>query len=180
MTHLREVYQKETVPRLMQELRVSNPYDIPRIVKVVLNMGVGKGIEDKSELEKASADLQLIAGQKPVLTRARKSIAGFKIRAGQPVGVKVTLRGKRMYEFLHKLFHVVLPSVRDFHGLSPDSFDGGGNYTIGFSEQTVFHEIDANKVDKLRGLEVVIVTSTKSDEEAERLLRAMGCPLQKE
>lgn len=180
MTHLKQLYQKEIVPKLLKELGNNNPNAVPRLTKVILNMGVGKAVDDKSELEKAIEDLTAIAGQKAVPTAAKKSISAFKLRAGQQVGCKVTLRGNQMYEFLDKLFNIVLPRMRDFHGLSPKSFDGGGNFSLGFPEQTAFPEINAAKVDKLRGLEVVIVTTARDDREGEALLRALGCPLQKE
>lgn len=163
----------------MKELGYANPYAAPKLSKVVLNMGIGKAVDDKSELEKALFDLTQTAGQKAVTTAAKKSISGFKIRAGQKIGAKVTLRGKKMYEFLDKLFNIVLPRMRDFRGLSKNSFDGSGNFTIGLSEQTAFSEIDASKVDKLRGLEVIIVTTARNDKEGEALLRSLGCPLQK-
>ena len=179
MSRLKKTYQTEIRPKLMKELGYGNLNAIPKVIKVVLNMGVGKAVDDKSELEKAIADLTQIVGQKAVPTTAKKSISGFKIRAGVKIGCKVTLRGKRMYEFLDKLFNIVFPRMRDFHGLTKKSFDGRGNFSIGFSEQTAFSEIDASKIDKLRGLEVVIVTTAKNDKEGEALLRALGCPLQK-
>lgn len=180
MTRLKDIYHNELVPKLMKELSYDNPNAVPSLSKVVLNMGVGGAVDNKAELEKALFDLTQIAGQKAVATSAKKSISSFKLRAGHQIGCKVTLRGKRMYEFLDKLFNIVLPRMRDFRGLSPKSFDGGGNYSIGFSEQTAFPEIDVSKTDKLRGLEVVIVTTAKNDKEGEVLLRALGCPLQKQ
>ena len=179
MSHLKEIYQKEIVPKLMKELGYNNVNAVPRISKVVLNMGVGKAVDDKSELEKAIADLTLIAGQKVVSTTAKKSISAFKIRTGYKIGAKVTLRGNRMYEFLDKLFNIVLPQTRDFRGLQTTGLDGSGNFSIGFSEQTVFPEIDPNKIAKLRGLQVVIVTTAKTNKEGEVLLRFLGCPLSK-
>ena len=179
MSRLKETYQKEIIPGLIKELGLKNPNAVPKVIKVVLNMGVGKAVDDKSELEKAIADLTKIAGQKAVLTTAKKSISGFKIRAGGKIGCKATLRGKRMYEFLDKLFNIVFPRMRDFRGLTKKSFDGRGNFSIGLPEQTAFSEVDASKIDKLRGLEVVIVTTAKEDKEGEILLRALGCPLQK-
>lgn len=180
MSHLKQLYQKEIMPKLMKELGYGNPNAVPSLSKVVLNMGVGKAVDDKNELEKAISDLTLIAGQKAVPTCAKKSISGFKVRAGQKIGAKVTLRGKKMYEFLDKLFNIVLPRMQDFRGLAATSFDGSGNYSIGLPEQTAFPEIDPGKIDKLRGLEAVIVTTAKNDKEGEALLRALGCPLQKE
>ncbi len=178
MSRLKDIYQNEIAPKLMKELGYGNLNAVPKVTKIVLNMGVGKAIDDKSELEKAIGDLTQIAGQKAVSTTAKKSISGFKIRTGGKIGCKVTLRGKRMYEFLDKLFSIVFPRMRDFRGLSKKSFDGRGNFSIGLSEQTLFSEIDSSKIDKLRGLEVVIVTTAKTDKEGEALLRALGCPLQ--
>jgi len=152
---------------------------VPRVEKVVINMGVGDAVGNSKLLDAAVEDLTAIAGQKPVITRAKKSIAGFKLRAGMPIGVKVTLRGERMYHFLDKLFNVVLPRVRDFRGVSPKAFDGRGNYTLGLKEQLIFPEIDYDKVDKVRGMDVVIVTTANTDEEARELLTQLGMPFAK-
>jgi large subunit ribosomal protein L5 len=152
---------------------------VPRVEKVVINMGVGEAVQNAKVLDGAVEDLTLISGQKPVITRAKKSIAGFKVREGMPIGVKVTLRGERMYHFLDKLINVALPRVRDFRGVSPKSFDGRGNYTLGLKEQLIFPEISYDKVDKVRGMDVVIVTTANSDEEARELLSLMGMPFRK-
>jgi large subunit ribosomal protein L5 len=153
---------------------------VPRIEKVVINMGVGEAVQNPKALDGAVEDLTLISGQKPVITRAKKSIAGFKVREGMPIGAKVTLRGERMYHFLDKLINVALPRVRDFRGVSPKSFDGRGNYNLGLKEQLIFPEISYDKVDKVRGMDVVIVTSAKTDEEARELLTLMGMPFRKQ
>lgn len=179
MVRLKDIYQNEIVPKLMKDLGYGNLNAVPKVIKVVLNMGVGKAVDDKAELEKSMFDLTQIAGQKAVPTTAKKSVSAFKIRAGGKIGCKVTLRGEKMYEFLDKLFNIVFPRMRDFRGLTKKSFDGKGNFSIGLSEQTVFSEIDSSKIDKLRGLEVVIVTTAKTDKEGETLLRMLGCPLQK-
>jgi len=150
--------------------------EVPRLVKVVINMGVGDATQDAKAIDAAVEDLTQIAGQKPVVTRAKKSIAAFKVRAGMPVGCKVTLRGRRMYEFLDKLFNIALPRIRDFRGVSPRSFDGRGNYSLGLREQLIFPEINYDKIDKVRGMDVVIVTSAKTDEEAFELLKLLGMP----
>ncbi len=173
---LRARYNQEVVPRLKEELGYRSPMEIPRIEKVVLNVGLGEALSNPKALEGASGDLATISGQKPVITRARRSIASFKVREGNPIGVKVTLRGRRMYDFLERLIEVALPRTRDFRGVSPDSFDGHGNYTLGIKEQLVFPEIDYDKVDAVRGLEVSIVTTARTDEEARRLLTLLGMP----
>lgn len=175
---LQEQYRQEILPWLMDELGYNNLYAVPRVEKAILNMGVGRAKENEKELEGAVRDLTLIAGQKAVATKARQSVAGFVIRQGEAIGVKVTLRGRRMYQFLEKLFRVVLPRTRDFRGLSRKGFDGHGNYSLGLEEQGVFLEIDPNKMDKPRGLQVTIVTSAKTDEEGELLLRKLGLPLE--
>lgn len=177
MSRLRELYQNKIVPKLQKELGYSNPYQVPRLVKVVVNMGVGKAKKDKKELEEALDDLTKITGQKPVVTRARKSVSSFGISKGDQIGCKVTLRRERMDEFLDKLFKIVLPRVRNFQGLDPKGFDGSGNYSLGLEDQMVFPEIDPGKVGRLRGLEITIVTSAKGDKEGGLLLRELGCPL---
>ncbi|RME06342.1 MAG: 50S ribosomal protein L5 [Anaerolineae bacterium] len=176
---LKERYQ-EIVPALQKALNLENVMQVPRIQKVVVNIGVGEALDNAKALEGAVNDLTIITGQKPVVTRARKSIAGFKLREGQPIGVKVTLRGERMWAFLDRLMNVALPRVRDFRGVSPNSFDGRGNYTLGLREQLVFPEIDYDKIDKVRGMEVTIVTTAKTDEEGRELLRMLGMPFRKE
>jgi len=168
------------VPKLMEKFAYRNPMQVPKIEKVVLNMGVGEAIQNPKSLDGAVADLRAISGQKPVITKAKASIAGFKLREGMSIGCKVTLRGERMYDFLDKLIHVALPRVRDFRGVSPKAFDGRGNYTLGIKEQLIFPEIDYDKIDKIRGLEVVIVTTAKTDEEARELLRLMGMPFREQ
>jgi len=176
---LKERYE-EIVPALKKALNIENVMDVPRIQKVVVNIGVGEALENAKALEGAVNDLTQITGQKPIITRARKSIANFKLREGSPIGTKVTLRGRRMWPFLDRLVNVALPRVRDFRGISPDSFDGRGNYTLGLREQLVFPEIDYDKIDKVRGLEVSIVTTAKTDEEGRELLRMIGMPFRKE
>ena len=176
MARLRERYFEEVVPALMKEFGYSNIMQVPRIEKVVVNMGMGEAIQNAKSLDAAVHDVSQITGQKPVVTRAKKSISTFKLRAGMPIGVKVTLRGERMYEFLDRLFNIALARMRDFGGLSPDAFDGRGNYTIGMKEQVSFPEIDFDKVDRVRGLEATIVTTAKNDREAKQLLELMGLP----
>lgn len=175
-TNLKEKYQKEIAPKLAKELGLANILAAPRIEKVIINIGLSEALEDKKALEAASSDLAVITGQKPKVTKARQSIAGFKLRAGQPVGLMVTLRGQRMYDFFEKLVAVVLPRLRDFQGVSLKSFDGQGNYTLGIPEQIVFPEIDYAKVNKVRGLEITIVTNAKTSERAKRLLELLGMP----
>ncbi len=170
-------YRDEIRPRLQRDLGLSTPMRVPRISKITLNMGVGEAVGDKKMLEHAANDLALISGQKPVTTRARKSIAGFKIRDGWPIGCKVTLRAERMYEFLDRLINIALPRIRDFRGLSPRAFDGRGNYSLGIAEQIVFPEVDYDKINKLRGLDVAITTTGTNDDEARALLLAFGMPL---
>ncbi len=177
---LKEKYYKEVVPALMKELGLQNVMEVPRIEKVVLNIGVGEGKDNAKALEAAARDLAIISGQKPVIRRARKSIAGFRLRKGQPIGVKVTLRGDRMWAFLDRLINIALPRVRDFRGISPHAFDGRGNYSLGFREQLVFPEIDYDKIDKVRGLQVTIVTTAETDEEAYKLLEKLGMPFRKQ
>ncbi len=181
MTHaMKERYQKEIAPALFKELKLDNVMEIPRVSKVVVNIGVGEAMDNAKALEAAVSDLTKITGQKPVITKARKSIANFKLREGREIGVKVTLRGERMWSFLDRLMNIGLPRVRDFRGISPNAFDGRGNYTLGLREQLVFPEIEYDKIDKLRGLEVTIVTTARSDEQARALLLMLGMPFRKE
>ncbi len=177
---LLDKYRQEIVPRLQEELGVRSPMAVPRIIKVVLNIGLKEAKEDKKVIETTSEQLAAISGQKPKLCRAKKSIAGFKLAKGQPIGLCVTLRGQRAFAFLEKLFTIVLPRVRDFSGLSPKGFDGRGNYSLGISEQIVFPEIDFAKIDKVRGLQITIVTNAGNDEKARMLLTELGMPLAKE
>jgi large subunit ribosomal protein L5 len=176
---LQSVYADQIIPRLMARFGYSSRMAVPRIVKVTLNMGVGEAVSDRKVVEAAMADMAKIAGQKPVVTRARKSVAGFKIREGWPIGCKVTLRRERMYEFLDRLVNVALPRIRDFRGLSRRSFDGRGNYSLGIREQIVFPEIDYDRIDALRGLDVVISTSAGNDEEGQALLEGFNFPFRK-
>jgi len=173
---LRDRFQKEIAPALQKELELKNPMAVPRLHKIVVNMGVGEATQNAKVLDPAVAELGQITGQKPVVTKAKKSIAAFKVREGQSIGAMVTLRGDRMYEFLDRLINVVLPRVRDFRGVSTKSFDGRGNYTLGLRDQLIFPEIDYAKVDKLKGMNVTIVTTAKSDNEARALLRSFGMP----
>ncbi|MBA1336394.1 MAG: LSU ribosomal protein L5p (L11e) [Firmicutes bacterium] len=179
MARLKERYNNEAVPALMEKFGYQNIMEVPKIEKVIINMRVGEAKENQKALEAAVNDLSVIAGQKPVITRAKKSVAAFKIRTGMPIGCKVTLRGERMYEFLDKLFNIALPRVRDFRGVSPNAFDGRGNYALGIKEQLIFPEIDYDKIEKIRGMDIIIVTSGKTDEEARELLRLMGMPYRK-
>jgi large subunit ribosomal protein L5 len=176
MARLKQRYQKDIAPAIAKEFGIKNPMAIPRLEKIVLNMGMGEAIANSKVLDTAVAELTSIAGQKPVITKAKKSIASFKLRQGMPIGVMVTLRGDRMYEFFDRLVSVALPRVRDFRGVSPKAFDGRGNYTIGIREQLIFPEIDFNKVDKLRGMNISIVTSARNDEQARALLKSLGMP----
>ncbi len=180
MNHLRERYKNEVVPALMKSLNLSNVMQVPKIQKVVVNVGVGEALDNPKALEAAVADITLITGQKPVITKARKSIAAFKLREGRAIGVKVTLRGERMWDFLDRLMNIALPRVRDFRGVPTDAFDGRGNYTLGLREQLVFPEIDYDKIDKLRGLEISIVTTARTDEEGRQLLKLLGMPFKKD
>ncbi len=177
---LKERYKQEISPSLMKRFDYTSPMQVPKVEKVVINMGVGEAVQNAKVLDGAVEDLAQISGQKPVVTRAKKSIAGFKLREGMPIGAKVTLRGERMYDFLDKLINVALPRVRDFRGISPKAFDGRGNYTLGLKEQLVFPEIEYDKVDKVRGMDVVIVTTADTDEEARELLTQMGMPFRKQ
>ncbi len=177
---LKERYNEEIVPALMKSLNLTNIMQVPHVQKIVVNIGVGEALDNAKALDGAVDDMTKITGQKPVITKARKSIANFKLREGRAIGVKVTLRGERMWSFLDRLMNVALPRVRDFRGISPNSFDGRGNYTLGLREQLVFPEIDYDKIDKVRGLEVSIVTSGKTDEEGRELLRMLGMPFRQE
>jgi len=176
MAQLKEFYKNEVIPALTKEFGYDNPMRVPKITKVVLNMGVGEALTDKKVLENAANDLTQISGQKVVITKARKSIAGFKVREGWPVGCKVTLRGQRMYDFLERLVGISIPRIRDFRGLNPKSFDGRGNYAMGVTEQIIFPEIDYDKIDTLRGLDIAITTTAQNDEEGRALLKAMRFP----
>jgi large subunit ribosomal protein L5 len=177
---LRDRFRTVVIPALMKERGYSNPFQVPRLQKIVINMGVGEGKENAKVMDFAVADLQLITGQKPVVTRAKKSIANFKLRENSPIGCKVTLRGARMYEFLDRLVNVALPRVRDFKGVAPKAFDGRGNYALGLKEQVIFPEIVYDKVDKVRGMDVIMVTSARTDEEAKALLAHLGVPFRGE
>ncbi len=176
---LLERYRKEVMPALRERFGYKNVMQIPKVEKVVVNIGLGEAIQNAKALDAASRDLAVITGQKPLVTRARKSIATFKLRKGMPIGLKVTLRGRRMYDFLDRLFNIALPRVRDFRGVSPDAFDGRGNYSLGLREQLIFPEIDYDQVDRVRGLEVTIVTTAETDEEARELLRLLGMPFRR-
>ncbi len=176
MARLLEQYKQDITPKLIDKFGYKNIMQVPKIEKVIINVGVGEAIQNPKAMDGAVNDLMAITGQKPVITKAKKSIAGFKLREGMPIGCKVTLRGQRMYDFLYRLINIVLPRVRDFRGVSPQAFDGRGNYSLGIKEQTIFPEIDYDKIDKIRGLEVVIVTTAKTDEEARELLKNMGMP----
>jgi len=176
MARLRQVYNDELVAKLKAELDLENVMQVPRITKITLNMGVGGAAQDKKMLDGAVADMQLISGQKPVITLARKSIAGFKIREGWPIGCKVTLRGDRMYEFLDRLISITIPRIRDFRGFSPKAFDGRGNYSMGIKEQLVFPEIDFDKIAQIRGLDITVTTTAATDDQGRALLRAFGFP----
>jgi large subunit ribosomal protein L5 len=179
MSNLEKKFQKEIVPQMAKELGVKSFLAVPRVEKVVVNIGLKEGASDRGSLEAPSQTLAVITGQKPKIARAKQSIAGFKLRAGDPIGLVVTLRGRRMYDFLEKLFKIVLPRLRDFQGVPIKNFDGHGNYSLGLAEQIVFPEVDYAKIDKVRGLEIAIVTSTNSDKEAKRLLELMGMPFAK-
>lgn len=173
---LKTKYLEEIVPALKQEFNYSNVMQIPKVEKVVVNMGVGDAVQNAKALDVAVGELTTIVGQKPVITKAKKSVSAFKIRKGMPIGTKVTLRGERMYDFLEKVINVALPRVRDFRGVSPKAFDGRGNYTLGIKEQVIFPEIEYDKVEKIRGMDIVIVTTAKTDEEAKSLLAHLGMP----
>jgi large subunit ribosomal protein L5 len=177
MATLREVYRDEIAPKLREELGLSNVMEVPRITKITLNMGVGEAVGDKKVMEHAVADMTKISGQKPVVCLARKSIAGFKIRDGWPVGCKVTLRREQMYEFLDRLISIAIPRVRDFRGISPKSFDGRGNFAMGVTEQIIFPEINYDQIDTIRGMDITITTTARNDDEGRALLRAFNFPL---
>jgi len=176
MARLKDKFNEEVAKALMEKFGYKNVMQIPKIEKVIINMGVGEAVGNPKALDAAVNDMTIIAGQKPVVTRAKKSIAAFKIREGMAIGAKVTMRGDRMYYFLDKLFNIALPRVRDFRGISPRSFDGRGNYTLGIKEQLIFPEIEYDKIDKIRGMDIIIVTTAKTDEEARELLKLMGMP----
>ncbi len=176
VARLQDKYRSEVVPALKQKFGYTNPMEIPKLEKIVINMGLGDCKDNAKSLELAVSELSTIAGQKPLVTKAKKSIANFKVRAGQNVGAKVTLRGQRMYEFADKLVSIVLPRVRDFRGVSPKAFDGRGNYALGVREQLIFPEIEYDKVEKIRGMEMIFVTTAKTDEEAKELLSQLGMP----
>ena len=175
-TRLQEKYTSEVCKGLMEKFNYKNVNELPKLEKVVINIGCGDAVANSKAIESAVEALTVISGQKPLITKAKKSIAAFKLREGMPIGVKVTLRGRRMYEFLDKFMNIALPRVRDFRGVNPQSFDGRGNYSIGLKEQLIFPEIDYDKVDKVRGMDVIIVTTAKSDEEGRELLRLLGMP----
>ncbi|WP_010285077.1 50S ribosomal protein L5 [Bacillus timonensis] len=179
MNRLKEKFQNEITPALMSKFNYKSVMQVPQVEKIVINMGVGDAVQNSKVLDNAVEELAALSGQKPVVTRAKKSIAGFRLREGMPIGAKVTLRGERMYQFLDKLVSISLPRVRDFRGVSKKSFDGRGNYTLGVKEQLIFPEIDYDKVSKVRGMDIVIVTTANTDEEARELLTAFGMPFQK-
>jgi large subunit ribosomal protein L5 len=178
-TPITEQYKNEVVPALMNEFEYSSVMQVPRITKIVINVGLGEALDNAKALEFASNDIMMISGQKPVITKAKKSVASFKLREGRSIGVKVTLRGEKMWSFLTRLIHVALPRTRDFQGVSPDSFDGRGNYTLGLREQLIFPEINYDSIDKIRGMEVTIVTTARNDEEGRRLLTLLGMPFER-
>lgn len=179
MARLKEFYYNEVVPAMKKKFGYKNDLEVPKLDKIVINMGLGEAKDNPKVLESATKDLETITGQKPVITKAKKSIANFKIRQGMSIGCKVTLRGEKMYEFADRLINLALPRVRDFRGVSPDSFDGRGNYSLGIKEQLIFPEIDYDKVDKVRGMDIVFVTTAKTDEEARELLSGFGMPFRK-
>lgn len=176
MARLNEIYKAEVVPKLKEKFRYTNPMQVPKLSKVIINMGLGEAIENIKILDSAAEEIAIITGQKPVITKARKSISNFKLRAGVPIGMKVTLRRDRMYHFLDKLMAVALPRVRDFKGVSPRGFDGRGNYTLGIKEQIIFPEVNYDKIDKIKGMNITIVTTARTDEEGMELLRLLGMP----
>ena len=176
MSRMQDKYTGEVAPALMQKFGYKSVMQIPKLEKIVVNIGLGEAKENAKALDSAVADLMAITGQRPVITKAKKSVAAFKVREGMNIGCKVTLRGKKMYEFLDRLFSVALPRVRDFRGINPNSFDGRGNYSLGIKEQLIFPEIDYDKIDKIRGMDIIIVTTAKSDEEAREMLSLMGAP----
>jgi large subunit ribosomal protein L5 len=176
MARLQDRYRKEVVEQLKKKLGRDNSHSIPKLEKVVVNMGIGKALQDKNRLEQAAEQLTMLTGQKPQITRAKKAISTFRLRQGNPIGARVTLRGKRMYEFLDRLISVALPRIRDFRGINPKSFDGNGNYSLGLTEAQIFPEIDPDKVTFAQGMDVTVVTNTRNDDEARELLRALGMP----
>src|SRR5690606_443636 len=176
MSRLKERYQSEAVPALIKKFGYRNPMQVPKVEKIVINMGVGDAAQDSKALDAAMANLAALSGQRPIVNRAKKSVANFKLREGMPIGCRVNLRGQRMYDFLDKLINAVLPRIRDFRGISPRSFDGRGNYTLGIREQLIFPEVDYDSIDKLRGMDISIVTTAKTDEEALELLTVLGMP----
>ena len=179
MSRLREQYQTEIVDQMTKKFGYKNVMEVPKLVKIVVNMGVGEAKENAKVLDSAVTDMQTITGQKAVITKAKKAVANFKIREGMPIGCKVTLRGEKMYEFLDRLVNLALPRVRDFRGVSADSFDGRGNYALGIKEQLIFPEIEYDKIDKVRGMDIIVVTTAKTDEEARELLRLFNMPFAK-
>jgi len=179
VSRLREIYDNEIMSAMTQKFSYVNQLQVPKIEKIVINMGVGEAKDNAKALETATSDMQIISGQKPIITKAKKSVAAFKLREGMPIGCKVTLRGKKMYEFLDRLVNLALPRVRDFRGVNPTSFDGRGNYALGVKEQLIFPEIEYEKIDKVRGMDVIIVTTAQTDEEARELLTQFGMPFQK-
>jgi len=176
---LKNMYRKDIIPKMMKEFGYKNPHQVPRVEKIVINMGIGEGSRNADIVDQHAKELAEIAGQKPVVTRARKSEAAFKIRKGMPIGLKVTLRGDRMYEFLYKLINLALPRVRDFHGVSQNSFDGRGNYALGIGEQLIFPEIDYDEIKRIQGMDIIIVTTSKTNREARKLLEFFGMPFSK-
>jgi large subunit ribosomal protein L5 len=179
MPRLKDFYSKQVAPALMKKYEYKSTMEIPKLVKIVVNMGVGEAKENSKAIDSAAGDLATITGQKPLVTKAKKSVAAYKLREGMSIGCKTTLRSEKMYEFLDRLFNVALPRVRDFRGINPNSFDGRGNYALGLKEQLIFPEIEYDKVDKLRGMDIIFVTTAKTDEEARELLSLMGAPFQK-
>jgi large subunit ribosomal protein L5 len=179
MVRLRDYYKQEIVPGLMKEFGYKNIHQVPKLAKIVINMGLGEAVQDIKIIDKAAEEIAMVSGQKPVVTKARKSIASFKVREGMPIGCMVTLRGVRMYEFLDRLINAVLPRLRDFRGISPDGFDGRGNFTLGLRDQGVFPEIPYEKIDKARGMNITVVTTAKTDEEGRGLLAAFGMPFRR-
>ncbi len=179
MTRLKDLYVKEAAPALMKKFSYKSVMQIPKLEKIVINVGAGEAKENSKAIDAISSDLAAITGQKPVICRAKKSVANFKLREGMPNGVKVTLRGNKMYEFMDRLFNIALPRVRDFRGINPNSFDGRGNYNMGLKEQLIFPEIEFDKIDKIRGMDICFVTTAKTDEEARELLNLMGAPFSK-
>lgn len=173
---LKEVYRQEVVPALMKEFGYHNPMEVPRLVKIAVNIGLGEALQNPKALDSAAGDISAVTGQKPVITRAKRSIANFKVRQGNPIGLMVTVRGDRMWEFLDRMVNAALPRIRDFHGVSNKGFDGRGNYSLGIREQLIFPEIEYDKIDRIRGLQVTVVTTARSDEEGKRLLQLLGMP----